>query len=81
MKHLANETQKEYVISIGAEQKIGYKGSTSIYTSHSIRNNSEAMSEVKTSVEVACKMLELFKIDDARLHAVFQEVDKEYEGA
>ena len=38
------------------------------------------MSEVKTSVDVACKMLELFKIDDARLHAVFQEVDKEYEG-
>ena len=37
------------------------------------------MSEVKTSVEIASKMLELFKIDDARLHAVFQEVDKEYE--
>ena len=40
---------------------------------------SEAMSEVKSSVVVASKMIELFKIDDARLHAVFQEVDKEYE--
>ena len=29
LKHLANETQKEYVVSIGNEQKIGYKGITS----------------------------------------------------
>ena len=27
LKHLANETQKEYVISVGDDQKIGYKGS------------------------------------------------------
>ena len=30
LKHLANETQKEYIVSIGNEQKIGYKGKLKI---------------------------------------------------
>ena len=39
------------------------------------------MSEVKSSVVVASKMIELFKNDDARLHAIFREVDKDYEAS
>ena len=81
LKHLTNETRKEYVISVEDGQEITFRGTKSLKLFFKLLHFMvlESMSEVKASVEVASKMIELFKNDDTRLLAVLQEIEKKFE--
>ena len=39
----------------------------------------EEMSEIKLSVDIAMKMLQLFKVDDSKFHSILHTLENKYE--